>query len=193
MADTEKDSAPQPDLPLDLTINVTGGLKKRLHGEVKADRRACEQTAALLDVPKVSEFQCSYELSPAGPDKYLAQGRVQGRLTQTCVVTGELLEQVIDEPFRAFFWPLEESLKWWKTMSADQLFDDAEVESYEDGCIDLGRYIYETFAAALDPYPRKPGAVFAPEQLSGADGAQEAPEDSANPFAVLKQLRKQVS
>jgi len=44
--------------------------------------------------------------------------------------------------------------------------------------VDLGAYVVETLALALDPFPRKPGAVF------------EAPEEkpSISPFAALARL-----
>jgi hypothetical protein len=39
---------------------------------------------------------------------------------------------------------------------------DALPDPIVDGVIDLGQAVYEEFAVALDPYPRKPGAVFEP-------------------------------
>ena len=45
--------------------------------------------------------------------------------------------------------------------------------------LDLARYLVEHLALALDPFPRKPGAVFEPPV-----GAE--PE---SPFAVLKALK----
>ncbi len=49
--------------------------------------------------------------------------------------------------------------------------------------IDVGRIVYETLSAGLDPYPRKEGAEF-----DWAD-PKTGVADSANPFAVLKKLK----
>ena len=54
-------------------------------------------------------------------------------------------------------------------------------EPIENGMIDLGRVATDAVYLALDPYPRKPGAVFEPV-VEAAD-----PED--HPFAALKALK----
>src|SRR5262249_61191091 len=56
-------------------------------------------------------------------------------------------------------------------------------EPIENGIIDLGRLATDMLYLAIDPYPRKEGAVFEP-QVAAAD-----PED--HPFAALKSLRGQ--
>jgi hypothetical protein len=54
-------------------------------------------------------------------------------------------------------------------------------EPIENGMIDLGRVATDALYLAVDPYPRKPGAVFEPV-VEAAD-----PED--HPFAALKALK----
>ena len=54
-------------------------------------------------------------------------------------------------------------------------------EPIENGTIDLGRGATDALYLAVDPYPRKPGAVFEPV-VEAAD-----PED--HPFAALKALK----
>lgn len=51
----------------------------------------------------------------------------------------------------------------------------------ENGVIDLGHYLVEQLALAIDPFPRKPGAVFEPPE-------ETKPE---SPFAVLARLKPQ--
>jgi hypothetical protein len=51
-----------------------------------------------------------------------------------------------------------------------------------DGTADLGAVATEFLLLGIDPYPRKPGAVFAlPDEDATGDG----------PFAVLAKLRNQ--
>jgi hypothetical protein len=54
-------------------------------------------------------------------------------------------------------------------------------EPIENGTINLGRLATDVLYLAIDPYPRKPDAVFEPKVLA-AD-----PED--HPFAALKALQ----
>ena len=54
-------------------------------------------------------------------------------------------------------------------------------EPIENGMIDLGRLATDVLYLAIDPYPRKQGAVFEP-QVAAVD-----PED--HPFAALKALQ----
>ena len=70
------------------------------------------------------------------------------------------------------------------------LVDEAEESDEEipdppepivDGIIDLGRLATDALFLAIDPYPRKPDAVFEPS-VEAAD-----PED--HPFAALKALK----
>ena len=68
---------------------------------------------------------------------------------------------------------------------APQADKDIEIENpegpdeIEDGAVDLAAYVVEHLFLALDPYPRKPGAVFEPP----------AAEAEPSPFDVLKSLK----
>src|SRR5438094_173579 len=54
-------------------------------------------------------------------------------------------------------------------------------EPIENGILALGRLAADVLYLAIDPYPRKPGAVFEP-QVTAADPAD-------HPFAALKGLQ----
>ena len=54
-------------------------------------------------------------------------------------------------------------------------------EPIENGIIDLGRLATDALYLAVDPYPRKPDAVFEP--------LVEAPDPEDHPFAALKALK----
>ena len=61
----------------------------------------------------------------------------------------------------------------------DLELDDDSPDQIEDGRLDLGQYAVEQLALSLDPFPRKPGAVFEQPKEPG----------EISPFAVLKTLR----
>ena len=105
-------------------------------------------------------------------------GTVSATVGQTCVVTLEPIESDINEAVNLVFSPgADEGAS--PDMSLNT--DESEIEPLVDGVIDLGALATEFLILGIDPYPRKPGAVF------------EAPSTSepfAGPFAGLAALRK---
>jgi hypothetical protein len=162
-------------------------LREGAGAEVAAQASPAER-AALRDrfgVPDVRAFSAAATVSPWGPGGWRVEGRVEAGLGQTCVVTLEPVETALSEPFQRFFAPaarLDEA--------AALLDEDARDELEALGeAIDVGEIAAEAAALAIDPYPRKPGAVF--------DGAASAPPGAApltpealRPFARLAALRK---
>ena len=55
------------------------------------------------------------------------------------------------------------------------------LQTIDNGIIDLGRLATDALYLAVDPYPRKPDAVFEP--------LVEAPDPEDHPFAALKALK----
>jgi hypothetical protein len=101
---------------------------------------------------------------------------------QVCVVTLDPLENEIDEAVDVTFLPDaargDAARKRVLEVASD---DEPEIEPLINDTIDLGAIATEFLLLGIDPYPRKPEAVF------------EAPptEDAADhPFAALAGLRK---
>jgi uncharacterized metal-binding protein YceD (DUF177 family) len=158
--------------------------ERGLHREIEADeatRAAMAEAAGLRELPLA---RATFDLTPRSGGRVHVSGRVQARVGQTCVVTLEPLENEIDEEIDLIFAPSEQIPEG--AGSADEDVDvmtemaDAP-EPIENGIIDLGRLAADMLYLAIDPYPRKPGAVFEP-QVTATD-----PED--HPFAALKALQ----
>ncbi len=145
------------------------------------------QQAALAAVAGLRNVACAaaaFELSHTGGGKVHVTGRVTARVGQTCVVTLDPVENDIDEPVDLMFAPEADIPRLSSTVD-----DEAESEDIPDspepivnGVIDLGRVAADVLFLGIDPYPRKPHAVFE-QQTVAAD-----PED--HPFAALKALKK---
>ena len=99
---------------------------------------------------------------------------------QTCVVTLEPIESEIDETFDVLFVPEGEVPPLPKDDSEGDETDAPE--AIVNGVIDVGGLAADYLFLGVDPYPRKPGAVFAPVI------ATPDPED--HPFAALKALQQ---
>ncbi len=107
-------------------------------------------------------------------------GRLTGAATRTCGVTLDPLEEKIDESFDLRVVP-EGSAN--APAAEAELTISLEEEDPPDTApapgVDLGDYVVEALALALDPFPRKAGAEL-DLPLSSA---------SISPFAALKSLK----
>jgi uncharacterized metal-binding protein YceD (DUF177 family) len=155
-----------------------------LHRDIEADPTVRDVVADMGGLREVLLAQASFDLTPMSGGRFRVAGRVRARIGQTCVVTLEEIENDIDEPVDLIFAPPEQIPE----MAA--LVDEAEAsdeevpdppEPIENGVIDLGRVATDALFLAVDPYPRKAGAVFEPV-VEAAD-----PED--HPFAALRALQ----
>ena len=155
-----------------------------LHRDLRADEAVRKAIADVGDLREVLSAQASFDVTPKSGGRYHVAGRVRARIGQTCVVTLEPMESDIDEPIDLTFAPPDQIPE----MAA--LVDEAghsdgdtpdPLEAIENGIIDLGRVASDALYLAVNPYPRKPDAVFEP--LVEA----EDPED--HPFAALKALK----
>ena len=155
-----------------------------LHRDIAADqavRHAVAETGGLREVLSV---QASFDVIPGSGGRFHVTGHVRARIGQTCVVTLEEIENDIDEPIDLIFAPSEQvpQLAALVDEAAESDEDTPDPpEPIENGTIDLGRIATDALYLAVDPYPRKPGAVFEP-LVEAAD-----PED--HPFAALRALK----
>jgi hypothetical protein len=155
-----------------------------LHRDIEADPAAREAMAAVAGLREILSASASLDVTPKGGGRFHVAGRVRARIGQSCVVTLDPIENDLDEDVDLIFVPPEQ-IPEMADLVDDAAESDAEIpdppEPIVNGVIDLGRVATDALFLAIDPYPRKPDAVFEPPVVS-AD-----PED--HPFAALKALR----
>jgi uncharacterized metal-binding protein YceD (DUF177 family) len=108
------------------------------------------------------------------------RGRFSAEVVQTCGVTLDPLEQTIDGDFLVRVLP-PGSVNL-PANDPEELDPEAEdpPEELPGEEIDLAAYVVEHLALEIDPFPRKPDAVFEPPAV----------EEEASPFAVLRRLKQ---
>jgi uncharacterized protein len=154
-----------------------------LHRAIEANANERAAISALGDLRGVGEAKASFDLKPFSDGRVQVTGRVRARVTQTCVVTLEPVDNQIDEDVDLIFLPPEQIREL-----ADSIDENGEPdpgdppEAIERGMIDLGRVATDALFLGLDPYPRKPDAVFEPP-VDGDDA-------DLHPFAALKALQQ---
>ena len=155
-----------------------------LHRDIEADQAIRHAIADVGGLREVLSAQASFDVTPKSGGRFHVLGQVRARVGQTCVVTLDPMESDIDEEIDLIFAPPEQIPQ----MAA--LVDEAEhadgetpdpPEPIENGIIDLGRLATDALYLAVDPYPRKPDAVFEP--------LVEATDPEDHPFAALKALK----
>ena len=165
-------------------VNVAQIPDTGLHRDIEADVAARKAMADIAGVREISSVRASFDLTPDRRGRVHVVGTVQARIGQTCVVTLDPIDNEIDETVDLMFVP-EEQIPQHARLADGALESEAEMadapEPIVDGVIDLGRLATDVLFLAIDPYPRKPGALFEPE-VAPAD-----PED--HPFAALKALQ----
>jgi uncharacterized metal-binding protein YceD (DUF177 family) len=158
-----------------------------LHREIEADRAIRDAMADVAGLREVLSASASFDLTPKNGGRVHVAGHVRARVGQTCVVSLDPIENDIDEAIDLIFAPPEQ-IPELSDLVDEAAESDVEIpdppEPIVNGVIDLGRLATDALFLAIDPYPRKPGAVFEP-LVEAAD-----PED--HPFAALKALRPDV-
>lgn len=152
---------------------------------ITAEREAsvaeCEAVARALELVACRRLAARYKITPRGDGRYRLSGALQAEVTQTCVVSLEPVVNTVEESFAADFWP-EEDLPEPSGGELD-IEDEVEPEPIVNGVIPAGRIVFECLAAALDPFPRKPGATLDWQ-------APPAPAGGESPFAVLARIKE---
>jgi uncharacterized protein DUF177 involved in 23S rRNA accumulation len=156
-----------------------------LHREIEASAREREAMAAVAGLREISSAHGSFDVTPMSGGRFYVAGRVRARIGQTCVVTLDPIENDIDEEIDLIFAPEAEIRQLADLVEEGQDSEDVEVaeqpEPIINGVIDLGRLATDALFLAVDPYPRKPGAVF--------EAQVTAPDPEDHPFAALKALQ----
>jgi hypothetical protein len=175
---------PTPPNPWSVPVTVAQIPDSGLHREITADARERAAMAADGGLREILSASATLDLAPTGEGRIRVTGRVRARVGQTCVVTLEPIENDIDEPIDLIFAPQSQIRDLADTI--DDSDGEAEIpdppEPIVKGLIDLGRLATDALFLALDPYPRKPDAVFEPPA--------EAIDPEEHPFAALKVLQQ---
>ena len=136
----------------------------------------------LAGLRELSRLSAVFDLARRGAGVRVT-GNVSARVGQTCVVTLDPVENDIDELVDLRFASQAAAPAAKSETVAAHASDDEPPEPLLDGKLDLGAIATEFLLLGIDPYPRKPGAEFAPVKADDA---------SAKPFAALEALKKRL-
>jgi len=148
----------------------------------EAERAALARFAGIVGVTK---FTARIGLKKLAPNRFAVSYGLAADIVQSCVVTLEPLEAAIRRDFSRELHFSPNLRRAGGEGGREEVLLDPEdedaPEEIESLHYDLAGPLMEEFLLAIDPYPRAPGAMFAPPQ-----GSDTPPE---NPFAALKRLK----
>jgi uncharacterized metal-binding protein YceD (DUF177 family) len=152
------------------------------HFDLVADANVRRAVARLADLRDMPRLEAHFDVRRRGATGLHVTGRVSATVGQTCVVTLEPIANEVDEEVDLLFEPSAQPVAGDESNEADAHNDSwDEHEPLINGTVDLGALATEFLVLGLDPYPRKPGAVFQPPQDATPD---------EGPFAALGALKK---
>lgn len=142
-----------------------------------ADPAALSRIAAFLDLEAARALSADLAVRP-WLDGIEIFGRVEARVTRICGLTLEAFETDVEGDLRVRIVPPGSPNAAPEEVNADPgggLDAPDPPDELASDAVDVGAYVVEHLALALDPFPRKPGAVFEPPEAT----------DPASPFAAL--------
>jgi uncharacterized metal-binding protein YceD (DUF177 family) len=185
---SERKADKQPPAPWQVPVAIEDVAETGQHFDLVADddtRAAVARVVGLRDLPRL---EANFEVTRHGADGLHVSGRMSATVGQNCVVTLEPLTNEVEEDIDLVFAPPPPSVE--RKAGDDEAAEDGSErpqrswngpEPLVGGGVDLGALTTEFLILGLDPYPRKPGAVF------------EAPQDvkpDPGPFAALAGLKE---
>jgi len=144
----------------------------------EAARNSLARFAGVLAVPALT---ARLRVQPVGREGAVVDGTIEGAVRQVCGVTLEPFDNPISESVSLRFAPYEAVAKNPNGEVDVDIAADDPPDPLMNGAVDLAAVVAEFLALAIDPYPRKPGAVFLPPAEPGGQGS--------SPFAELEKLK----
>lgn len=175
---------PVDERPWSVPVTLADIPEEGRHFDLVADetmRSAIARVAGLRSLPRM---QAAFDVTRHGTGGLHICGTVSATVGQTCVVTLEPMDNELREEVDLTFAPPGASFAGAEEdggEGADVIDPDAP-EPLVGDAVDLGALAVEFLVLGIDPYPRKPGAIFE------APAAEHDP--ASHPFSALAALKK---
>ncbi len=140
-----------------------------------------QAVATQLNLVSCDALTATYRVRRLAGDRYGVRGKLTADVVQACVVSLAPVLETLSATFSVEFRPAEEVAALGGVIDLD---DEIDIEPIEAHRMAVGRVVFEELAAAINPYPRRPGAEFTPSEVDTAASAA-----AVNPFAILAKLK----
>ncbi len=149
--------------PVSFPVHVARLPQKGMPVTIEADSAQCAALARDHGLLAVKAWHAELTARPWKNHGVKVTGQVVADITQACVITLEPVAAHIDEPVEGLFLPEDSRLGREGIGQPGEIVLDADgpdsPETFSGDTVDVGALAEQFFALAIDPYPRKPGAV----------------------------------
>jgi hypothetical protein len=169
------------DLPWSVPVRLTEVGRGPELRRLAPDEAARARIAGHLGLVALPAFEAEVRLAP-WHDGVEVRGAWTARVTYRCGVSLEPFDEALSGEFTVRGVPAASPLAAAPAPGVVVVLDleaDDPPDVLETDAVDVGALLVEHLSLELDPFPRKPGAVFEPP----------APEGPESPFAVLGRLK----
>ena len=174
--------------PVSFEVHVARLPQKGMPVVVEADAGQRDALAAEHGLQSVVRYRADLLVTPWRRNGIKVSGTVKADVIQQCVVSLEPIEASVSEAVEGLYLPEGSKLGRQGFETGGEILLDAEgpdsPELFSGDTVDVGALAEEFFGLALDPYPRKPGAV--------AADATELPS-AAEPDGPLQEKLRQLT
>jgi hypothetical protein len=162
--------------------------------DVTATPDECSAVADRLGLIAIRELKARLRIVPWRRNGFAVAGEFRALVVQNCVVSLEPFDATVELPLAVRYTDAEDPvLRHVETPEGEILVDpvgDDDPEILVGSGADLGEFVVECLATALDPHPRRPGSDFG-EVMADLPASVEPLEEAAdNPFSVLERLKR---
>lgn len=168
--------------PLSSWSHATTDIPDRgLSRERAASESERGEIASALKLISLDKLVTKYRISSISGGAWRLAGDLSADVVQPCIVSLEPVPAHLEEKF---------DVEFWQDARADESGGDLsvlqgpDIEPLEGSEVAAGRIVFETLAAALDPYPRQSDAAFNWTEPAASD------ERKTSPFDVLGTLKR---
>jgi hypothetical protein len=150
--------------------------------ELEADEPTRAAIAKSADLRALPRLTATFDVSRHGSAGLHVVGRVRATVGQVCGVTLDPIDNEVDESLDLVFVPgAIGPLADPQARESVEVSGDDPPEPLQNDRVDLGAIATEFLILGIDPFPRKPDAVFQPPEIE---------DKTEHPFAALASLRK---
>jgi uncharacterized metal-binding protein YceD (DUF177 family) len=138
------------------------------------------EIASTLKLISLDKLVANYRISSISGGAWRLAGELSADVVQPCIVSLEPVPSHLEEKFDVEFWTDARTDESGGDLS---VLEGPDIEPLEGNEVPVGRIVFETLAAGLDPYPRKTDAAFNWTEPGGEAVTK------TSPFAVLAKLK----
>lgn len=166
---------------LDWVLRVSDVPDAGLASERVANETERATLARKLELASLSDLRVCYRLSRLRDGAYRLKGDLKADLQQMCIVSIEPIPAKLGEPFDI---ELRVAVEEAPDDAEQSVLSGPDVETFDGLQIPLGRIVFETLSASLDPYPRKQGAEFSWQDEKQLTSGEKGP------FSILSKFKE---